>query len=65
MSCTWTIFEGERSLKGEEDDSQGVRSHEEGGNGKFNYRQSKRRKGKYGEERETEMRQNNLWMWGE
>ena len=37
----------------------------EGGNEKFNYRQSKRRKGKYGEgERETEMRQNNLWKWG-
>ena len=53
MSCTWTIFEGEKSLKEgvaqkEEDDSQGVRSHEEGGNGKFNYRRSKRRKGKYG-----------------
>ena len=57
MSCTWTIFEGEKSLRGvaqkeettvKEFVRMACKGGEEGGNGKFNYRQSKRRKGKYG-----------------
>ena len=53
MSCTWTIFEGEKSLKGEKTTVKEFvrmdgKGGDEGGNGKFNYRQSKRRKGKYG-----------------
>ena len=75
MSCTWTIFEGEKSLKGaaqkEEDDSQGVRSHglrtarakrEEMRN--LTIDKVKDERANTERERETEMRQNNLWKWG-
>ena len=53
MSCTWTIFEGGEVVKGRKKTTvkEFVRmdgEKEEGGNGKFNYRRSKRRKGKYG-----------------